>query len=1265
MNIAQLTAKLTLDVRDYSKNLRGAAREANKFSKQLSSQLQGFKDLAKETTGGFKDVSRIVQGIFVSKAIYGTINSIKEATESVWGFSNSLEYANMVYSNLFGNSNLSREFLNVLEDYAAKSPFEFSEAEAAAKRLMAYGIKANNIMYVLQGTLAAASGQGNQAVIEPISRALGQIYTKGKLTAEEMRQLAEAGIPAYEILREELGLTGDQLGKLGDLAIPANDAINALVDGINKKFGNILEQSSKTRTGMLSNIKDNLMMIAKDIFDAPINKIGNNVISPINDFLQEVRGIVSTQGVGGLFERLVPEEMRETIKGVIAQIRLFVATLIDLGKIGGTVFRELASTALPFLNILGATINSILRILVGFLQALTSTSFGMKALNTVLMVGIGLWTIWKARLLAAMVVKAIGTMAVKAAKGLAILNLTLQAMALNPIVFQVAAITMGLIGLAAASSDARASISRLVNNFTKFAGVDTDKLLLPSQKQRTADVEKFNNKLSTTGDMMDKLASATGKTTKAAKGLQQFDEVFDIKPMDSTDEIEAALEAWNGLDFEDYLPDFTDVGQAFADGIGSSIFDALGRAALGAGIGAILGAVIGGLIGQPILGAKIGAFAGAFVGLFWDNIVSAFKSNPSLWGNLIGAAIGGVIGGITLGGPLGVALGALVGALAFSFWEDLYDKLGEQADLKATLIASVLGAVLGTVIAGPGLGTVFGALGGAVAGGIYSAMQDGLDDTDKKILAVNGMSTIIGGMIGGMAIGGPIGAGIGALSGWIAGTFFGSLYKDWKKKVEENTEAAKIANEMEIMYGKIYTTVDENIKGREQTRQELTTQYGEIEGLVTRLMELVKKPVKSEADKAGITALVNDLNTTVPNLKLNYDHVNDSLNLQEQEIRKIIKAQQDLAMAQAFQEDLVQIYKDIWANEKLVNEENQAAIKIHGELLTAQKNLEQAYKDLGTATNGTTGEFLAQMGKVHELGTTVDILKDKLGESKTRMEEYTTQRGVLNADLELTKTKMEEIAIATGTNATTIETNVGGMVTDTKGKFNDLGAAADAEATKTWEAWEKAEGLATDSMEEIGNSATTTKDTVKTATDQATEGLKTTWTTTLGIIKGSFTTWQSEVTTIMENVVLSAKGKFDQVTQLIKEAGEAVKGFENPVLGDYNTNNNGGLFKPPKMGGHADGGIFNREHIARFAEGNKREAIIPLENDSAMKPFSQAVASDVISTLAPILASRNDSSETKTPVYVGALIADERGLRDLQRRMDIINMQDSSRKGGH
>jgi SLT domain-containing protein len=97
--------------------------------------------------------------------------------------------------------------------------------------------------------------------------------------------------------------------------------------------------------------------------------------------------------------------------------------------------------------------------------------------------------------------------------------------------------------------------------------------------------------------------------------------------------------------------------------------------------------------------------------------------------------------------------------------------------------------------------------------------------------------------------------------------------------------------------------------------------------------------------------------------------------------------------------------------------------------------------------------------------------------------------------------------------------------------------------------------------------------------------------------------------------------------------------------------------------GHATGGIFNREHIARFAEGNKAEAVIPLENAGAMQPFVDAVADGITASLMPIVANISGGQNQLQPLYVGTLIADERSLKELNRKMQVIQLQENKRRG--
>lgn len=158
------------------------------------------------------------------------------------------------------------------------------------------------------------------------------------------------------------------------------------------------------------------------------------------------------------------------------------------------------------------------------------------------------------------------------------------------------------------------------------------------------------------------------------------------------------------------------------------------------------------------------------------------------------------------------------------------------------------------------------------------------------------------------------------------------------------------------------------------------------------------------------------------------------------------------------------------------------------------------------------------------------------------------------------------------------------------------------------------------------------------------------------LFKGvSFSSWCSSTLSTLSNW---ASDVWSIIKDKIGSAIDKVKEF----LGLNNQNSNINVNVSGGSAGHATGGIFNREHWARFAEGNKAEAIIPLENESAMRPFVDAVSNGLTASLAPIVASINtNNSNNLQPLYVGTLIADERGLKELERKMQIIRIKEERR----
>lgn len=170
--------------------------------------------------------------------------------------------AKIGFSTLLGDAG-GQKMMNDLDAFAKKTPFNTSGVIANAQKMMAMGWDVNTILQDLEviGNAAAATGKLDQG-LESIVRAMSQIKTKGKLSTEELNQLAEAGIAAKAMLAENLGYgTGDEgiAAMTADLekgAIASNVAIQALLQGMQKYDGMMDSMANETVEGLWSQLKD-------------------------------------------------------------------------------------------------------------------------------------------------------------------------------------------------------------------------------------------------------------------------------------------------------------------------------------------------------------------------------------------------------------------------------------------------------------------------------------------------------------------------------------------------------------------------------------------------------------------------------------------------------------------------------------------------------------------------------------------------------------------------------------------------------------------------------------------------------------------------------------------------------------------------------------------------------------------------------------------------------------------------------------------------
>jgi|GEM_PF-3959577 len=148
-------------------------------------------------------------------------------------------------------------YFDKLNKWAALLPVNTEEAIDAFTKLQAYGIKpTTDLMTTLVDTVTALGGQSDS--LTGIARALGQIQTKGRVSAEEINQLAEQGVNARKYLSEAFDLLPSAFNEL-DKAIKetgatTQDAIDAIFSGMNKEFGGMANRIKNSWQGLMNRL---------------------------------------------------------------------------------------------------------------------------------------------------------------------------------------------------------------------------------------------------------------------------------------------------------------------------------------------------------------------------------------------------------------------------------------------------------------------------------------------------------------------------------------------------------------------------------------------------------------------------------------------------------------------------------------------------------------------------------------------------------------------------------------------------------------------------------------------------------------------------------------------------------------------------------------------------------------------------------------------------------------------------------------------------
>ena len=242
------------------RGLQGISKDANKASTSMS----GLNRSNKSAGGGFglaaKGAAAVGTGLLAAAGAavgYG----LKIAASN--------EQAKIGFTTMLGSGKKAEKFLKDLQAFAAKTPFEFPELQKAASSLVSVGINAGDVIPIMTTLGDVTSGMGTGAEgVERATHALQQMQSAGRITAEDLNQLRDAGIPlksVFEAISAETGTSTEKLAEMsrtGKLGRKELDALMASLESGKgfEKFNGLMDKQSKSLNGMLSTLKDTFGM---------------------------------------------------------------------------------------------------------------------------------------------------------------------------------------------------------------------------------------------------------------------------------------------------------------------------------------------------------------------------------------------------------------------------------------------------------------------------------------------------------------------------------------------------------------------------------------------------------------------------------------------------------------------------------------------------------------------------------------------------------------------------------------------------------------------------------------------------------------------------------------------------------------------------------------------------------------------------------------------------------------------------------------------
>ncbi|UQF78267.1 MAG: tape measure protein [Lancefieldella parvula] len=356
--------------------------DSSKFASEVSKLTDTTSKAISSLGSGFSKAGTVLTAAVTAPLAIAGVKAAQWASQTAAN----AEQVDIAFNTMLGPERAKKMIADLVE-FAKTTPFEMAGLNKATQQMLAYGFAANDIIPMLTdvGNATAALGAGQQG-IDAITRALGQMHGKGTAASQEMMQLTEVGIPAWDYLAKALHTdVAGAMEMVTKKAVSADVAIAAIRAGMQGDFGGLMIKQSRTLTGVLSNLSDAATATIMKMYQTDGYKKMTDALSKLADPIQKLieslmplfeRGMEALAAMATNAANAISQMSASDIQTIAKSIGMLAGTGPALLVIGKSM--ETAGKMLGAFSKASGTVANGLSVIKGMVPGTLSTVAGLS-----------------------------------------------------------------------------------------------------------------------------------------------------------------------------------------------------------------------------------------------------------------------------------------------------------------------------------------------------------------------------------------------------------------------------------------------------------------------------------------------------------------------------------------------------------------------------------------------------------------------------------------------------------------------------------------------------------------------------------------------------------------------------------------------------------------------------------------------------------------------------------------------------------------------